>query len=661
MTIPFLQYFKKKSGRESSAFATALAPVPALVEKPESERMSKTVTPNATRTVGLQEAVGTLAPPTARTARHAISFGGQNTGGRSFDLPPAVALALEPRVERTISLELQDVVSQMPAGMVRPLENANATRHVLLKASEVERGMASGKPSVSVWTIFQQVPEIFLRKIPSDDATEVVLPFQKVMAQFSKLQVRADQSREQAVPHLETPFLKVTLEDDARFGTVTQIPQPQAGELPPGRMEPATAATLAAAEPEATASERFVVTALPPMHFPEPAQPNGNESGAGNSARLVPSAPKPAGSVPFRLSPKGADAPASERVPASSGPSVPTSAPTRIPFKITAPSEEVRPKEPWLTKENFAGDQTSPKAAGAPAALADEVKIALPLKPILQGLLPEQLTGELTTMPDDVAVEIPFCLIEPQLASGRVSLPPAEFAHHLPEKYRDLFGAAVVDAPVVLPLKDVLKNLPGASLRVRTDQVEQEVGENIETPFSARAEEDSKRFQTPLAPIPKVAAPARTPARQAAPLPTAKAATAAVPKPAAAPVKRTGETLDAKVAVARVADIKGVRGCAIMFGDGLALAGNLPAKYAADGLCAMAPAFFRKIENHLTETTLGLLETMTLTCENDSLTFLVHDNLCLVAVHDKPGLPSEIRDRLARVLLELSRKYSHPA
>ena len=40
-------------------------------------------------------------------------------------------------------------------------------RRILLKASEVEKGMASGKPAVSLATIYQQVPEIFLRTIAS--------------------------------------------------------------------------------------------------------------------------------------------------------------------------------------------------------------------------------------------------------------------------------------------------------------------------------------------------------------------------------------------------------------------------------------------------------------------------------------------------------------
>ena len=48
---------------------------------------------------------------------------------------------------------------------------------------------------------------------------------------------------------------------------------------------------------------------------------------------------------------------------------------------------------------------------------------------------------------------------------------------------------------VALPLQEVLKNLPATSLRMRDDQEEQDAGANFATPFSAKAEEDAKRFK----------------------------------------------------------------------------------------------------------------------------------------------------------------------
>ena len=48
------------------------------------------------------------------------------------------------------------------------------------------------------------------------------------------------------------------------------------------------------------------------------------------------------------------------------------------------------------------------------------------------------------------------------------------------------------------------------------------------------------------------------------------------------------EKLDAKRVVALVNKIPGVKSSAIMFGDGLGLAGSLPEELATEGICAMA-------------------------------------------------------------------------
>src|SRR5213075_1032812 len=123
MTIPFLSYFTRGKGNgavKEKAAAPARPVIPPL-EKPSSERFSKTVMPNATRTLPPQDpfemaarstALGGQMPapsaPLPGTGR-TISFSPLSpASGR--DLPPAVALALEPKIERVISLELGDVV-----------------------------------------------------------------------------------------------------------------------------------------------------------------------------------------------------------------------------------------------------------------------------------------------------------------------------------------------------------------------------------------------------------------------------------------------------------------------------------------------------------------------------------------------------------------------
>ena len=668
MTIPFLSFFKKVKDQAMAMKerpAAAVTPI-APLEKPSSERFSKTVMPNATRTLPPQDPFEMAArssamggqmsgPAVAPAASNSIPFG--PAPPRQRDLPPAVALALEPRVERVISLDLADVAAQIPGDYIKPIESIDGTRRILVNASEVERGMAKGKPAVSLATIYQQVPEIFLRSVAPTDEAQVRLPFEKVLEQFTKLQVRSDQERHQAVPQVETPFLQVTLEDNSRFGTT--IEAVETADLPPVRIEPPTAEAFAAAEPEA-ATNGFVQHAASERTSTPPTR------------------------IPFKLSPNGTGGSAPESVPASSGPSVPTRfpsalEPTRIPFKITAPSDDLRPKdEPWLTAESLAASAEKP-VAPAPESNAEvtvapeskpEVKITLALRPILQGLPPFQLSGDPGSVPPETVVELPFSLIEPQLASGRISLSPAAFVSALPAEHRGLFKAGEAAGDVILPLHDVLNNLPMASLRMREDQVEQDVGANFATPFSAKAEEDAKRFNLAGTAVPKpTVMPMALP-----PLETPPAAPPETPA-VAAPVRNpfdlqprtplqvaleTDEKLDAKGVVAEINKLSGVKASALMFGDGLSLAGSLPAEYETDGLCAMAPSLMQRIENHMVETKLGSLRGMTLACAKGSVTFFMHENLCLAALHTGDELAAEVREKLARVVHELSRKYSHP-
>ena len=275
--------------------------------------------------------------------------------------------------------------------------------------------------------------------------------------------------------------------------------------------------------------------------------------------------------------------------------------------------------------------------------------------------------------------ELPFALIEPQLASGRVSVTAKVFEVSIPASFRGLFQAGPGTIDVVLPLQEVLKNLPATSLRMRDDQEEQDAGQNFATPFSAKADEDAKRFNVPATPVAKppvpdqVVEPAESPQAVVEKIEdgVANSATATEEKteemtgarPLRTPLQvalDTDEKLDAKGVVALVNKIPGVKSCAILFGDGLSLAGSLPAELETDGICAMAPSLMQRIENHLVDTKLGLLRGMTLSCAKGAVTFYMHENLCLAALHADLDLPTETRDRLGRIVHELSRKYSHP-
>src|SRR2546423_2903636 len=111
MTIPFLSYFKKDKGGaaiKEKAAAPARPVIPPL-EKPSSERFSKTVMPNATRTLPPQDPFEMAARSTALGGAIAVAPTSQRTVSFSplspvmaakRDLPPAVALPPRPPAGR---------------------------------------------------------------------------------------------------------------------------------------------------------------------------------------------------------------------------------------------------------------------------------------------------------------------------------------------------------------------------------------------------------------------------------------------------------------------------------------------------------------------------------------------------------------------------------
>src|SRR5262249_45852612 len=484
--------------------------------KPNDQRLSKTVMPSGTRArIALDPFGAGSQPPMAPTP-----FG----AGSQPTITPTITPERE--VGRTLSFHLSDILNRLPCGAVKSETDSDRGSGILLKGSDVEKGMAEGKPSVPLSSIYQQAPEIFVTGIGPGDVTPVLLPYARVLEQFSNFEVRKDQEHDDDLPQLDTPILQVTMEDTERFGT--EIEPLQTSIQPPMKVEPAVAKTLAEAEPEpavlklAKPSQSGAETlqarrpkmllrdleALTLSPAASPATPQTRPRDA-----VATPAPK---KIPFHLPPNGTGAPAAEKVPASSGTPVPTLetdprstiattgkepgeqvAPTKPPsppLMVRAPSNDIRPKfrlVPGIEPSAREGLVVQP----APEPATGESKIALPLQMILGELPGFQLNGSPTNVPDDVNVEFPLSLIEPQLASGKVNVPSRLFERSVPEAYRTLFVIDPNEKPVTLRLQQIIKQLPQTALRTRADQEEVTVTETFETPFSIKAEEDEKRLQ----------------------------------------------------------------------------------------------------------------------------------------------------------------------
>ncbi len=648
-----LRFFKREKAK-APATVGPVEPRP-IVEKPASERYAKTFMPNAARVLEPTHA------PMGLSSSRPVSL--------DRDFATEAAPVATPSGERTVALQLMELLPQIPTDLLGSGE-VDPFQRVVFNASELERGMANGRPAVSLRSIYQQAPAIFTSEIMAEDQREIPLPFHKVLEQFSNFQVRDDQVAVEAVPEVETPFLKVTHEDSQKFGTplpprlVVRTPPPQAAAPAPAPAKlpspPAPAslplpATPAAAAPAAAPRAPIRLTLPPETTAAAPPTPN----------EPVPAA-KPSLPMTSKIFPNGAGVPITERVPASSGSPVPTPlpsplapvkpAPTRIPFKITPPASDLCPPP-----------AVALRAAAAPIAFAEgSPRVRLSLRRVLESIPPFQLTGSIESVPEEAKIELPFSILEPQLSLGRAAISPAQFLAAMPEEFRSLYRVEEGSGPVALPLPEILQNLPNETLQLRQDQEDPEVAQLFETPFSQKAVEDAARLKTGAGPIAKTtttAAPLAVTAPVEKALPKLAPIALAPVEPAPAPsVSKEAEppTSAAKSIVAELTALEGVKACAIVFADGLSLAGNLPEEYEADALCAMAPEVLKRINQQMSGANLGALRHLTLFCEKAPVSFFAHENICLAVLHSTSEITPATRGRLESATLELAREYAAP-
>jgi predicted regulator of Ras-like GTPase activity (Roadblock/LC7/MglB family) len=694
MTIPFLDLVKRaKEKFEGRRRPPGPAPLPSVEDKPESDKLAKRVMPYAVRTMTPDPTAPALAAASVIAARRIPAT--RPPVGAPGDLGSSASVSVEPQGERTLSLALSDVIAKMPDGYLKPHESFDTTRRVTLKAAEVEKGLAAGRPSIPIAAIYRQVPEIFLHTVQPSDTTVVVLPAQKIIDELSSLRVREDQTADAIVAQVETPFLKLMVEESEKFGTTVApfttteltLPSEPSASVPaatqPAPGSPPIQPPPAVRPPVAPTTSRTI-----------PPPPIGTvPSRDGSTSRIV-TPSEPAEDKPEKSLLIGTGGSAFPRVPASSGPPVPpaappAAAPTRIPFQI--PPQTAPPKTAAQTPAPRPPVREAPTVAPAAAGALEptqEPMVTLPLRPILASLPPMQVASDVASVPADAKISFRMALIMPQLASGKVAISPKDFHAALPEQYRGLFLPDAVEAPVPLSLPDVLANLPGDSLRVREDQEVASQDEMFETPFSAKAKEDEERFarrrgtglpaagpvepEVPKAKIPKLepsevakaeALKVTIPSLQVrglepvetadvqGPIPTASAETS-VAKPAEAVPK-----FDAKAAVAQACALSGVASCSVTFADGLIIAGNIPDEMHMEGLSAVAPTMLKKLQKHMCETQLGPLSCITVHGEKSPVTFFSAGDLCLTAVHNGTELSAESRRELSRITQELSRTY----
>lgn len=697
MALGFLKIFKKEKAAPEVA-----APPPPL-EKPASERLARTIVPNAIRALEAEPAPVIASPaPVAAPAiptppappppRRTISLGEPSAFANAVgDGPsPAAPLPAAPAVsgspnERTIALALGELLPQIPAELLEPSQ-VDSARTIIFPAALLEIGMANGRPAVPLHAIYQQAAQIFRHEILSDDPREVVLPFNRVLHQFANFQVRDDQEFEEPFAEVETPLSQVAAEESVRFGVSS--PATPAPPVAPKKITPTvTLPSPPAPPPEKIApppekAAPMVVLPSPfapaptpppkpapeipppaPVHLPLPVLPNESPAAAESAplSAAPPNEPAAAAASPETITPNGTGVPATERVPASSGSPVPIRLPA--PFAPAPPPAAIH-----LTPVETATPVVPNEPPPSSAKMAEEQPpVQLSLRNVLRGIPPFQFTGRIEEIPEHAQLEVPFALIAPQLSLGKVEISPADFQAAMPEEFRSLFLVDDGGLPVALPLQEVLAHLPEQLFRLRADQEEVTVTQTFETPFSLKAAEDAERLHVPPEPVSIDALVAE----EELTTPLAESPAASEPslpevpeQPAisvADPVIEPAPPLDAKSAVEEAIALPGISACVLVFSDGLTLAGSLPAEYGADAVCAMAPEIIRRIGNQTTGQQLGALHSVTLHYAQVTVSFFARGNICLTTLQSDSALQPATRARLNQLAEELGQTYAQPA
>ncbi len=448
-------------------------------------------------------------------------------------------------------------------------------------------------------------------------------PSTKCCEQFASFQVRPDQVCEAAVPQMQTPFLQVTLEDSKRFGT-SAVPRAAAGSRGAAA---ASARGRGGAGCARGARSRGWLLPRAPKVPPPAARGSGppRKSEPIKPIRLTLPPRSKTGAHPLSL-PKFHR---TERVcpplrefqpqvgrpfpPICPRPLHPPRRRCEIPFKVSPPSDDLRErpasKLPSLPPRGEAAGQTS----GGP-------RVRLPLRNVLRGIPPFQISGPIDEVPQTAQIEFAFAIVQPQLSLGRIAVSPAQFLAALPEEFRSRFKLEEGETPVALPLHEVLQNLPARACSSAATRKRSRLAEIFETPFSKKAAEDAARMQTcprsrsrkpmrprqtPLSPgaltpaalssrrspsllprwLPRSPQPRRDRRSGFRSLPTCRGQRPDDRRAPARGASRSRSSI-AKAIVADASRLPGVSACAVVFSDGLSLAGNIPAENEAEALCA---------------------------------------------------------------------------
>ena len=323
------------------------------------------------------------------------------------------------------------------------------------------------------------------------------------------------------------------------------------------------------------------------------------------------------------------------------------------------PASEVIPQMAMAAEPVPDEHPAEPPAAPAvgEAGIASLIDHPLPTadapKPAMETVTPLEPARD---VPLDLGEAAPVAPVLPEPSAVAKDDAAAVTAAETPATVKDLPSETVVEPPAAVepsPLEEALAVLESTA----PGQTPKESSERASAISGPTAQPAST--VVPAEPIPEAVA---TPAASAAPAaPSAKPPVLGSVKSRDSELQTlfmTEDEIDAKTVVRLVSQFPGVSGCAVMFADGLRLAGNFP-DGDAEGFSAMAPPFYKRTQNFVAELKLGGLKAFTVYTENDLLSFFMHDDICVSVRHSGRGFLPGVREKLEIVTREMARLYSN--
>ena len=277
-------------------------------------------------------------------------------------------------------------------------------------------------------------------------------------------------------------------------------------------------------------------------------------------------------------------------------------------------------------------------------------KIKIRLATILESL-PAHFRIQVTQQLPDAELQLPLSEIQPQLATGKITVGASTFRAGLPEAARRAFDALEPGLKIPIPIRAIFSQLPPRTLSRTSDQQPEENPQKIETPFSAQVEEDSQRFDAtgkPLAP------PSKPPSQPEGAGVNVWTKNPALVKELQA-LLLTDEALDYPKVVHQLNQLPGLTSCQLNRDDGRKLAGGARDAKQEAAISAIVPNLFKTLDSHTKEMGLEPLETVTFTCGKDQLSAFVQDRLCLTVLHDNRPFRPGIREKIQAVVRHLAR------